>query len=570
MSPGDLLTHRVSGYYTSSQSSVAEHKFVEMGEGVSGQEPSSMPLNESLTRFHQLRKQSDLQLVKCIQNDANHRQYIVASPLSPTTLFFTDKDLERQYRQQAHKPRQDSPRTLASSHLNTYFDILVSALVYILVSVSLFLMFPYTLGWLVLCLISTCWHLLLLVLCSSQVAQGGDLSGHSSSLASKLYLRLTRWHPWHACGGSLICLPLAAVFSNFSCEEATNVTLRFFCYLVFVATIHLCNFTQLNCWMKNILATVGIVILLVLVSPFMCSQGQNNDPESIPDSFGNFTANIVESESSLVFVELVVAALLLLVFVWFLNREFEISYRLSFYGSVMATKDKFRVQTMKNQADWLLQNIIPPDVADSIKATAKYSENHRDVAIMFASIVNFNELYDESYLGGKEYLRVLNELVADVDELLQRDDFKNIEKIKTIGSTYMAAAGLNTKVRQSNTDAHQHIFELVEFARAMQKVIDDFNQDLIEFNLILRIGLNFGDVTAGVIGTTKLYYDIWGDAVNIASRMDSTGMPGRIQVSSTCATVLNRRYELERRGQVFVKGKDNMDVYLLKGPKDNT
>ncbi|MPC51059.1 Adenylate cyclase type 9 [Portunus trituberculatus] len=282
----------------------------ETGEGSCRLEPSSMPLNESLTRFHQLRKESDIQLIKCIQKDTNHR-HIVASPLSPATLFFVDKELERQYRQQAHKPRQDAPLTLASTHFNTYFDIL----------------------------------------------------------------------------------------------------------------------------------------------------------------------------------------------------------------------------TMKNQADWLLHNIIPRHVVDSIKTTAKYSENHRDVAIMFASIVNFNELYDEDYLGGKEYLRVLNELVADLDELLSRPEFKNIEKIKTIGSTYMAASGLDAKVRLNNTDAHQHIFELVEFALATQKVIDDFNQDLIEFNLIVRIGLNFGDVTAGIIGTTKLYYDIWGDAVNIASRMDSTGVPGRIQNS---------------------------------------
>ena len=539
-------------------------------------EPSSIPLNESLSRFHQLRKQSDIQLVKCMQNDTNHLQYVVAMPLSPGSLFFIDDELEKQYRKQAHQPRRESPRTLASSHFNTYVDILVSALVYILVSVSLFLMFTITTGWLVLCLISTCWHLLLIVLCSSQVAQGGDISGVNSSIASRLYLRITHWRPWHVCGASLICLPLAAVFSNFSCDWQVTYaqTLRFFCYLSFVAIIHLCNFTQLNCWMKNTLASVGSVILLVLVHPFICDQPIVNDTSMVTESPFNFTSkgsSNVKLELKHRFPEVVVTTLLLLLLVWFLNREFEISYRLSYYGSYMAIKDKVRVQNMKNQADWLLENIIPPHVAESIKSTAgKYSENHKDVAIMFASIVNFNELYDESYLGGKEYLRVLNELVADVDELLQRSEFKNIEKIKTIGSTYMAASGLDTKVRQSNTDAHQHIFELVEFARAMQKVIDDFNKDLIEFNLILRIGLNFGDVTAGVIGTTKLYYDIWGDAVNIASRMDSTGMPGRIQVSSACATVLNRRYELERRGQVFVKGKDNMDVYLLKGPKEDT
>ncbi|KAK3876369.1 hypothetical protein Pcinc_009523 [Petrolisthes cinctipes] len=447
MSPGDLLTHRVSGYYTSSQSSVAENRFAEMGEGVCGVEACRLPLNESLTRFHQLRKQSDLQLIRCMQQDStNHHSYMMQQPLSPTTLFFIDADLERQYRQQAHKPRHDSPPTLASTHFNTFFDIL------------------------------------------------------------------------------------------------------------------------LNCWMKNILATLGTVILLVLVSP-LCDKLRESDMSV--NNRNETTTDIRDSIANFSYHEVVVTALLLLMLVWFLNREFEISYRLSFHGSVMAIKDKVRVQTMKDQADWLLNNIIPRHVADSIKTTAKYSENHKDIAVMFASIVNFNELYDEDYLGGKEYLRVLNELVADLDELLNSSKFKNIEKIKTIGSTYMAASGLDTKVRQSNTDAHEHIFELVEYARSIQKAIDDFNQDLIEFNLIVRIGLNFGDVTAGVIGTTKLYYDIWGDAVNIASRMDSTGVPGKIQVSDKCSKVLTRRYELEKRGQVFVKGKDNMDVFLLKGPRQD-
>ncbi|XP_045602392.1 adenylate cyclase type 9 isoform X5 [Procambarus clarkii] len=569
MSPGDLLTHRVSGYYTSSQSSVADHKYVEAGEGGCGPEPSSIPLNESLTRFHQLRKQSDLQLIKCMQQNENHRQYIEAPPLSHATLFFVDEELEKQYRQQAHKPRLDSPPTLVSTHFNTFFDILVSALVYIVVSISLFLLFPYTLGWLLLCLLSTCWHLLLLVLCSSQVIRG-DSGWLASATFTQIYAKLTRWHPWHVCGASIICLPLAAVMSNFSCDlSEENNTKRFFCYLTFVAVIHLCNFTQLNCWMKNILATVGIVILLVLVSPSLCPMLSKLNENSNSNSSLTNSGQVTDTMAQFFYKEVVVAAILLVLLVWFLNREFEISYRLSFHGSVMAMKDKVQVQTMKNQADWLLNNIIPGHVADSIKSTAKYSENHKDVAVMFASIVNFNELYDEDYLGGKEYLRVLNELVADIDELLLRQEFKNIEKIKTIGSTYMAASGLDVKVRQGNTDAHQHIFELVEFALAMQKVIDDFNQDLIEFNLIIRIGLNFGDVTAGVIGTTKLYYDIWGDAVNIASRMDSTGVPGRIQVSNKCAVVLNRRYELERRGQVFVKGKDNMDVFLLKGRRED-
>jgi adenylate cyclase 9 len=268
--------------------------------------------------------------------------------------------------------------------------------------------------------------------------------------------------------------------------------------------------------------------------------------------------------------EIYLDIVLLLLLVWFLNREFEISYRLCFHGNAVAARDKTREQSMKNQADWLLHNIIPKYVADQLKTTAKYSQNHKSVGIIFASIVNFNELYDESYLGGKEYLRVLNELIGDFDELLERPEFANVEKIKTIGSTFMAASGLNPQVRQQSEHEYTHLFQLLDFAMAMHKVIYNFNRDLLGFKLILRVGFNYGDVTAGVIGATKLYYDIWGDAVNIASRMDSTGVAGRIQMASNCLDILSERYEFEPRGQVYVKGKDNMDVFLLMGKKNVT
>ncbi|XP_076060926.1 adenylyl cyclase 13E [Oratosquilla oratoria] len=584
MGPSDLLTQRVSGYFTSSQSSVMENRLVEVPDNSCREPSTERPLTESLTRFHQLRKRSDLQLIKCVQQDSSHRQYIMASALSNVTLFFVDPELEKQYRQQAHKPRPYAPQTLASHHFNTYFDILVSALVFTGVTISLFLLYPTTLGWLLLCLASTCWHLLLLGLCLTQLMRGSGETNHS--WASNLYSWLTQWRPWHVCGTSLICLPLVAVIVNFSCETTTEDTpnVRFFYYLALVATIHLCNFTQLNCWMKNTLVSVGAVVLLSLIAPPVCPcplavlETLSDNTTTTAAATTTATTTATYNASSLVstseeavnhwfHTEVILDTILLLFLVWLLNREFEISYRLSFHSSMLAMKDKKRIQTMKDQADWLLNNIIPRHVVEQIKCTAKYSENHKDVGVMFASIDNFNEFYDESYCGGKEYLRVLNELVGDFDELLDSDEFKNIEKIKTIGSTYMAASGLNPEVRHGNVNPNEHIYELVEFAMAMQRATLSFNEDLIEFDLILRIGINFGDVTAGVIGTTKLYYDIWGDAVNIASRMDTTGVPGYIQVSQVCVPVLQDRYELEPRGQVYVKGKDNMNVFLLKGPR---
>merc|ERR1711911_241750 len=99
----------------------------------------------------------------------------------------------------------------------------------------------------------------------------------------------------------------------------------------------------------------------------------------------------------------------------------------------------------------------------------------------------------------------------------------------------------------------------MEFVFELQHSVREFNRSLIEFDLVLRIGFNFGDVTSGVIGTTKLYYDIWGDTVNIASRMESTGVEGRIQTTEQCVYLLRDLSTFEKRGTVYVKGKDHMN-----------
>lgn len=260
--------------------------------------------------------------------------------------------------------------------------------------------------------------------------------------------------------------------------------------------------------------------------------------------------------------------ILLLLLIWFLNREFEVSYRLHYHGNVEADKHRIKIQTMRDQADWLLRNIIPIHVAEQLKVKQSYSKNHDNVGVIFASIVNFSEFYEESYEGGKECYRVLNELIGDFDELLRKPAFSNVEKIKTIGATYMAASGLNGQQCQEQTHPHAHLRALFDFALEMMRVVDDFNKNMLGFKFKLRIGFNHGPLTAGVIGTTKLLYDIWGDTVNIASRMDSTGMEYRIQVSEESHCVLSRmNYAFDYRGTVNVKGKGQMRTYLY--PKLN-
>ncbi|CAK9291539.1 unnamed protein product [Gordionus sp. m RMFG-2023] len=142
-------------------------------------------------------------------------------------------------------------------------------------------------------------------------------------------------------------------------------------------------------------------------------------------------------------IEMIISIVLILLLVILLNREFEMNYRLNFKGRDRAQRDKEIILVHKNQAEWLLHNIIPKHVVEQLKKTSKYSRNHKQVGIIFATIVNFNELYDESFEGGKECLRVLNEVIGDFDELLDKPQYREIEKIKTIGSTFMAASGLN-------------------------------------------------------------------------------------------------------------------------------
>ncbi len=386
-------------------------------------------------------------------------------------------------------------------------------------------------------------------------------------------------------GSLLLALPILATLANFNCTRTQVHGLGdshrdFFLQLVFVSLVHFCNLSALNYCVKSFLATLSATAVILLFSPLACLTPCQNNHMYVVNSTSEEAAGAYPPPSPLhscdddsqhiLFLEVITSTIMIVCLVWLLNREFEVSYRLSYHCSRLSARDRRKVQNLKNQADWLLHNIIPRHVAESLKKSAQYSENHREVGIIFASLVNFNELYDESYMGGKEYLRVLNELISDFDEILERPQFHNVEKIKTIGSTFMSASGMNPYIRQENTHKYQHIRELTEFIFELQRSVHDFNQSLIEFDLVLRAGLNFGDVTAGVIGTTKLYYDIWGDAVNIASRMETTGMAGRIQVPEKCMHVLSEWYTFELRGSIFVKGKDNMTTYLLVGKKPDS
>lgn len=164
-----------------------------------------------------------------------------------------------------------------------------------------------------------------------------------------------------------------------------------------------------------------------------------------------------------------------------------------------------------------------------------YHQSYTKVGVMFCSVPNFHEFYTEldGSHQGVECLRLLNEIIADFDELLCEDRFHAIDKIKTIGSSYMAAVGLLPDYKIIPTDPNSSrrlMTALIEFVRALRITLKNINENSYN-NFMLRIGINVGPLVAGVIGSRKPQYDIWGNTVNVASRMESTGVPGYTQVT---------------------------------------
>lgn len=263
-------------------------------------------------------------------------------------------------------------------------------------------------------------------------------------------------------------------------------------------------------------------------------------------------------------IDLIICLLTSLIVVYGISRQVEMARRFQYHVVHKSSEQREEMEKESERADWLLRNILPGHVIQPLREHGgTYSKNHPCVGVLFASLINFHVMYEEQYEGGKFYARILNEFYGDIEELFLDPKFSKIEKIKTIGSTFMAASGL-----QNDSDDDENNLEcvsnLIEFALAFQSTMKKFNEALLNFEFELRMGLNFGPVTAGVIGTTKLFYDIWGDTVNVASRMDSTGEKGQIQVPEHFALALKDNYRFEYRGEIEVKGKSRMKTFFLK------
>jgi class 3 adenylate cyclase len=220
-------------------------------------------------------------------------------------------------------------------------------------------------------------------------------------------------------------------------------------------------------------------------------------------------------------------------------------------GEAVRTRRALRLEQEKSER--LLLNVLPAPIAARLKQTdAVIADGFPEVTVLFADIVDFTRRSER--IAPEQVVQALNDLFSVFDQLAQQ---RGLEKIKTIGDAYMVAGGLPDP-------RPDHAQAVIEMALAMRDEVarrtDPGGQPLA-----VRIGIDTGPVVAGVIGTSKFSYDLWGDTVNTASRMESQGVAGCIQVTARTYQRLKDGYRFERRGPILVKGKGEIVTYFLVG-----
>jgi adenylate cyclase len=207
------------------------------------------------------------------------------------------------------------------------------------------------------------------------------------------------------------------------------------------------------------------------------------------------------------------------------------------------------------KAENLLLNILPRSIADRLKAqNQRIADQFESASILFADVVDFTPWSER--LGPAEVVGYLDHLFSHFDELAERYE---VEKIKTIGDCYMVAAGVPTPRPDHARALALMALDMLEAMRSADEVA--------HLGLELRVGINSGPVVAGVIGQKRFLYDLWGDAVNTASRMESQGTPGRIQTTRATYELLADEFEFEPRGTIAIKGKGEVEAWYLLRPR---
>ncbi|KAJ8733731.1 hypothetical protein PYW07_014282 [Mythimna separata] len=365
----------------------------------------------------------------------------------------------------------------------------------------------------------------------------------------------------YVCPPSFISTKLVMNASNVTC----NVTEAFNAesddpdecyrpeYVVFtwvLCLVALTSVLKLYYLIKTLLATVNVMMYCILLLVYYDYQNYNTNTNTTLPAY----------------VQMLILMAVFLVVVIYHGRLVEVTSRLDFIWKLQAETDLDEMEDTQKTNRHLLKHILPDHVVVHFLSKdwcpdELYSQWRDEVGVMFAGIPNFDEFYSEE--KAVECMRVLNEIIFDFDKLLMQQRFKSIEKIKTIAATYMAASGLNPNHHKTGEDNCEHLCALVDYAFALREALEDISKHSF-YKFRLRVGISCGPLVGGVIGARKPVYDIWGNTVNEASRMETTGAMDKIQVTKYTKQLLELRgYALERRGNVEVKGKGRMETWWV-------
>ena len=305
---------------------------------------------------------------------------------------------------------------------------------------------------------------------------------------------------------------------------------------------------------------IGINALLIPLAMFIFLSPIEHRVIRVPISIAIGAAYAVLNYYVHTFTPLMILSPLILKILHFIAScaTIAIACFIGYYYRAAAVKAEDALEQEYQRAENLLHNILPETIANRLKFTPEtIADGFEGTSILFADIVGFTPI--SAKMTPENTVILLNDIFSDFDDLVDKN---KLEKIKTIGDAYMVVAGLP----EPRTD---HAEAIAEMALDMMQAIEIFDVK-IGNPLKIRIGISSGPAVAGVIGKKKFIYDLWGDTVNTASRMESHGIPGEIQVSPSTYELLKSKYVFEERGEIDIKGKGSMRTYLLKGRKTSS
>ena len=520
--------------------------------------------------------------------------------LHPITLSFHDKDIENAYKRYGQNLDDGYHGELTETELGHK----ITTLSYMLDTMALFVNFLVIMIGSAVCLnadgtFSQVWQYWLIILVVGLIVEAVFLvSVFAVFWLPKCFTAiLINYHLRTAIGLIFIFYPMTMVSVTISKCQGSNdpeahlarlsqIQMSFF--ITIVVIVSSITFMEVSHLIKAFLGlivsmlVVGLVLVLNLTicsvsdsfpvnitatstPPTRATENFEGDPRTPPtDSplatyFSAYYTRHVAPEA-------IVLVLLVLILIVIVNRMAEVSDRLSFIGRLQASSERRLVKQRAAQTDWLLFNILPQHVESKLQSDRKYSQDHECVGVMFASIVNFQQFLHKE---GEDSLILLNSIISEFDRLLALEQFSCVEKIKTIGSIYMAASGLRNSPGEA--DSVIHLLKLIEFGHRLVDTLKMKNRKFNGFIFEMQIGFNCGPVTSGVVGNRKMLYDIWGDTVNVASRMSTTGSINEIQMPLKCLEKLGPFVKTNTVHKVVnIKGKGEMRTVSIRYPCPTT